>query len=177
MPEYNRRSSLPLFALLATLSSLPSAQARCFFDRFGVEHCSLSTGARIGIAVAAIVAFIAAIGLFYFARQRRNRQINSANAAYIQNGTPPPFQPPYNNAQPAYNAGYTPQGGATSGYFPNSPQPGYDAQYSSQYPPNTYAGYNPQSGFAHPQSPPQYPQYPQYAPPPGVPPYGGKETA
>ncbi|GJE94104.1 hypothetical protein PsYK624_102720 [Phanerochaete sordida] len=139
-------------AFVLAFSLLPTARADCFIDNAGFEHCSLSTGARVGIAIALIILAVLACASALTYRRRRMQAFN-VNA----NG--------YANAQ---NVNYQPNGYA-------SPYNGaQQQQYATppQYPPQAYQnGYNPQAGFAPPQGPP--PGY--YAPPQGSPPMNGKE--
>ncbi|KAI0739691.1 hypothetical protein C8Q80DRAFT_197605 [Daedaleopsis nitida] len=48
-----RRTALtPLLSVLYAFSVVPGAHAYCYIDGFGRERCTLSTGVRIGIAIA-----------------------------------------------------------------------------------------------------------------------------
>ena len=141
-------------AALYAVSVLPGAQAYCYYDQFGRRHCTLSTGARIGIAIAAgefswsyrsyvrnLTSPPAAIGLmliiYAFIRLFRQRSARrNANLAYVNTsgvaGTVPPGPPP---------PGYAPQGG----YYPQGyggPSP-YNGGYAPQYPPQTYNAQSP----------------------------------
>ncbi|TCD71066.1 hypothetical protein EIP91_000158 [Steccherinum ochraceum] len=145
-------------AALVAASFLPTAHAYCYFDEFGFEHCRLSTGSRVGIAIGLIVL---ALGLIAAATMIMKRRRMQHNATYITQPQAPGQQ--YNTAyqqnyQPGYGGGYgTPQ------FDPNGPQ----------YPPKSYAGYDASAGFAPPSGPPP-PQY-AYTPPPGPPPGVAKE--
>ncbi|KAJ3521131.1 hypothetical protein NM688_g9060 [Phlebia brevispora] len=114
---------------LAALAFLPSVRADCFLDEFGVQHCSLSNGARIGIAVAIVILALLFIASAMAIRQRRLRSTNyayygpSANAQNVNNYA----GPPPGNYLPTYSPGY----------YPGAPQ----------YPPPAHS-YDPQSGFA-----------------------------
>ncbi|EKM51346.1 uncharacterized protein PHACADRAFT_263411 [Phanerochaete carnosa HHB-10118-sp] len=145
-----RPSRVPPTLVLA-LSLLPTARANCVIDDDGFEHCTLSTGARIGIAVALIiVALLAASCAIQHRRRRMQTHIISTNS--------------YANAQ---NVNYPPNGYPSPYSAPQQP-------YAPQYPPQAlHDGYNPQAGFAPPQGPP--PGY--YPPPPGPPPMNGKEDS
>ncbi|KAI0076645.1 hypothetical protein K474DRAFT_1208865 [Panus rudis PR-1116 ss-1] len=158
-----RPGILQLAALLWAASYAPTAQAVCYIDAFGFERCTLSTGARVGIAIALIaLSFVIVALLTVGYRKRRMRQ----NMAFVQQnqgaGMDPQLQQPYygqQNGYPSYPA-----------YPQYSPGPG-----APQYPPQTYSGaypgYDPNAGFAPPTGAP-----PQYAPPPGPPPAQGKEA-
>ncbi|KAI0667560.1 hypothetical protein C8Q78DRAFT_388062 [Trametes maxima] len=140
---------------LYAFSSIPGVHAYCFIDDFGRRRCTgISTGARIGIAIAAIVLFILAFALFRQSRLRSARRTNLAYVGTMPTGgaVPPPGQAP---------PGYPPPG--TNGFYYSNNQP-----YAPQYPPQTYNGQTP---YASPNPPPG--EFSQYAPPPGPPPVGG----
>jgi len=143
------KSSSRLLAVLSVASFIPSVQADCTIDENGFEHCSLSNGARIGIAIALIILALLFIASAFTYRRRRMR---NGGGMFISQG-------PVNNQNVAYGPGGYPSGYNTqSGYYPNGPQ----------YPPQTYAGgYAPENTYGPPMNPPP-PAY--YAPPSGPPP-------
>ncbi|KAI0808247.1 hypothetical protein C8Q74DRAFT_1232186 [Fomes fomentarius] len=158
-----RRSNklTPLVAALYAVSALPGAQAYCYIDSFGRERCTISTGVRIGIALASIALILILYGVFRTMRQRSARRANLAyiNTSAVSGAVPPPGPPP---------PGYTPQGGYPGGYYPQGASTPYypnNNGYGPQYPPQTYNG---QSPYASPQ-PPAPGNIPDYAPPPGPP--------
>ncbi|KAJ8456847.1 hypothetical protein ONZ51_g11882 [Trametes cubensis] len=138
---------------------------------FGVERCTLSTGVRVGIAIASIVACLIVLIVI---RSMRGRATRRTNLMYV--GTTPAngAVPPPGQAPPAYPAP------GPNGYYNATPGTGY----APQYPPQSY---NPQSPYTSPYPVPgNLPQYappsgpppaqgglPQYAPPPGPPPAQG----
>ncbi|KAI0776987.1 hypothetical protein BD413DRAFT_234422 [Trametes elegans] len=127
-------------------------------NSFGIERCRLSTGARIGIAIAAVVAFLLALVAFRTARVRSARRANLTYVGTVPaGGAPPPQGQPYQGYPAPGPNGYPAPG--SNGYFPNQ-----DA-YAPQYPPQTYSGQSP-----YPSPNPAPGNLPQYAPPPGPPP-------
>ncbi|KAI0324821.1 hypothetical protein GY45DRAFT_1331126 [Cubamyces sp. BRFM 1775] len=138
-----RPATQTLTILLLSLSAISGVNAsNCFIDDFGRERCDrLSTGARVGLAVAALVATFLALFLFWWARRRRQQR---ANMAYV--GTAPP--PPGPGQPGVYGVYVTP-------YQYSAPSP-----YGVQYPAPAHGG----------QSPYYPPNVPLYAPPPGPPP-------
>ncbi|KAI0655742.1 hypothetical protein C8Q70DRAFT_412483 [Cubamyces menziesii] len=114
--------------VLLGLSAVSRVNAyRCFIDDFGRERCDgLSPGARVGLAIAAIVATFLALFLFWWARRRRQQR---ANMAYV--GTAPP---PGAGQPAAYGVYVTPyQYSAPNPYGPQYPAPAHGGQ--SPYPP------------------------------------------
>ncbi|KAI0704425.1 hypothetical protein C8T65DRAFT_653983 [Cerioporus squamosus] len=160
-----------VWASVCALSLLPSAHAYCFRDEFGRERCTISTAARVGIAIATFAAIMIVFGIIRSMRGRAARRQNLAyvNTAAVAGAVPPPGPPP----------GYPPPGGyAPNNYYPQGGQSPYAAPgYAPQYPPQTYS---PQPGniqdYAPPAGPPpgHPPQY--YAPPPGPPPTGDQKA-
>ncbi|KAI0698013.1 hypothetical protein BC835DRAFT_1269557 [Cytidiella melzeri] len=136
-------------AALSAASLLPVAQASCFFDDFGDEHCSLDNTTRtiIAIVIVIVALIIIASALSYRRRRMRNTTfvatlpMNSQNVSY----------------GPSYGQGHYPSGyDVHSGYYPNGPQ----------YPPSAYAGnVHLSSPYGSNPAPPAY-----YAPPAGPPP-------
>ncbi|KAA1470554.1 hypothetical protein DENSPDRAFT_836375 [Dentipellis sp. KUC8613] len=130
-------------ALALGLALLPGARADdCWFDDFNREHCRLSTGVRVGIAVAIIVGMILALASLFYYRRRRMQQ---ANLAYISNqqtfapnGGPGPGQPYGQGYAPDYQGGYA---GPGYGYPPQQAYGSPQQQYGTP-PPGTPYGYN-----------------------------------
>ncbi|THH07801.1 hypothetical protein EW145_g3131 [Phellinidium pouzarii] len=142
-------ASITLRATLVLLAAaaLPTARAECFVDSFGRERCTLSNGARIGIAIGVIVAFIIlALGI----GMMRRRRIQRANMAYIVTQQQQAQTDPYGN-QYLY--------GNTGSQYPQYP-PGGQSYHNQQ-------GYTP---YSPPQGPPPPPQYDGYNPPRNPPP-------
>ncbi|KAI0631727.1 hypothetical protein C8Q77DRAFT_156882 [Trametes polyzona] len=198
MYSYGRRQT-PL-AFLATLvyalSAAPQARAYCYIDdrdrnahvlafllrTFHRRRCTISTGVRIAIAIASVVAFLAVLATF-FRMRKRAQNIQRANLAYVGTG-PPGGQPPPGYPGTENNAYYYPAsgyGGPAQGYTPQYPPASYAGQspYQSPYgPPGTQPQYapppgppSPPQGYASPPGPP--PAQGGYAPPPGPPPAQG----
>ncbi|RPD56879.1 hypothetical protein L226DRAFT_538346 [Lentinus tigrinus ALCF2SS1-7] len=165
---YAGRHAAISLASIYVLAALPSAQAYCYIDGFGRERCTLSTGARIGIAIASVAAVLILFGVLRSMRARATRRQNLAyvNTSAVAGAVLPAGPPP----------GYPPPGGYTPGYYPQdggSPYvPPGGLGYAPQYPPQTY--YSPQPGNVQQYAPPAGPppgHQPQYAPPPGPPPF------
>lgn len=113
-------------------------------NSFGRERCTLSNGARIGIAIAArkcptfvrslfshprvVVAVIVLFGLLRTMRARaaRRQNLTYVNTAAVAGSVPPPYS----------QGGYPPQ----NGYYPNQAAGYNPSYYPPQFPPNTYNG-------------------------------------
>ncbi|KAH9886906.1 hypothetical protein C8Q73DRAFT_794943 [Cubamyces lactineus] len=140
-----------ILIVLLGLSAISGVHAsNCFIDDRGRERCDrLSTGARIGLAVAALVAIFLALLLFWWARRRRQQR---ANMAYVRTAPPPGAGP-----QPVYAVNMMPyQYSAPNPYGPQYPAPAHGGQ--SPYPPNVPL-------YAPPPGPPPMGAQAQYTPP------------
>lgn len=132
----NSRLNLASWLPLLLLVSAHGAHARqCFEDEFGNIQCTgLSTGARVGIAIAVFVVGAILFGLLAYWRRRR---VRNQNLVYVVSpGSTYPSQ--YNAGGQPYNA-YNPPAG-----YPQYPPHAYGEQYSS-YAPSTLGankGYN-----------------------------------
>ncbi|THH32660.1 hypothetical protein EUX98_g1529 [Antrodiella citrinella] len=139
-------------ATLVAASFLPTAQAFCFFDDEDFEHCRLSNGARVGIAIGLVIIALGLLLALYTYSRRRQMQRNMAFTQQQQQPAPQYYNGPPQN----YQAGYQPSYNYGGGYG----QPTYDPN-APQFPPKSYTGYDPTTGFASPAGPP-----PGYSNPP-----------
>ncbi|KAM5541587.1 hypothetical protein V8D89_004777 [Ganoderma adspersum] len=160
MRHTTRRNDLMPLAALYAVSLVPGAQAYCYRDVYGVQHCSISTGVRIGIAIAAIVGFLVVLMALRTAQRRRTRAANMSyvNTSVVAGAVPPPGYPPQ-----GVPPGFAPQGGPP-GFPPQGGPPGFPPQ-------GGYPGFAPQGGppgVPPPGGPPGF--QPPQGPPPGSPP-------